>query len=132
MGNVIRFPLKRDSNILKASQKTRISPEQDLSELFVISPQEDRAFMDLIREWPCYAQLSPELTLHQLFEKYYEDELNLAQDCTLEFMFHMHDPESSFDIGNALYTWEQEDRDFFLLSINMHAELIAKVKQEEL
>ncbi len=44
----------------------------------------------------------------------------------------MHDPDSAFDIGNGLYTWNEEDRAFFFLSLGMHAELLAKIKKEEL
>ena len=133
MGNVIKFPLSKKSNSIKQSvyKETATQIEKDLAETFVISPQEDEAFVDLILEWPCYNGFCKDITLPQLFEKYYGDELSLSQDCALEFMFHMHDPESSFDIANALYTWELEDREFFILSLNMHAELIDKVKQEE-
>lgn len=133
MGNIIRFPLSRDSNPLQpVLNKSNAPLEQEFSDAYVISPQEDEAFMDLILEWPCYEGFERTTSLTELFELYYDDELSLSQDCALEFMFHMHDPESTFDIGNALYTWDKEDREFFMLSINMHAELIDKVKQDEL
>ena len=47
-------------------------------------------------------------------------------------MFHMNDPKSAFDVANALYAWKDEDRSFFLLSLNIHTDLIKKVKKEEL
>ena len=74
-------------------------------------------------------ELDEEFTLQSLLEAYYDDELSLSQDSRSRVSFHMHDPDSVFDISNALYTWEQEDREYFLLSIDMHAELIAQLKK---
>ena len=134
MGHVFKFPLNKNSSPAQHSvrSKSSIHPKKEQSGAYVISPREDEAFVDLILEWPCFKEFCSRISLPQLFEKYYSDELTLSQDCTLEFMFHMHDPESAFDIGNALYTWGEDDREFFMLSLNMHAELIEKVKQEEL
>ncbi len=113
--------------------KPKLSPSKNSVERTpVFSPQEDEAFLELVQEWPCFQNLARAMTLNDLFHLYYDDDLTLAQDCALEFMLHMHDAESSFDIGNALYTWEEDDRDFFLTSITMHAEMIDKIKQEEL
>jgi hypothetical protein len=136
MGDLIKFPGRRAStpagSAVRSSEKlkTKVDPHEVKSPIF--SPHEDEAFLELVQEWPCFQNLASSLTLHELFQLYHDDELTLAQDCTLEFMLHMHDPESTFDIGNALYTWEEDDRDFFLTSITMHAEMIDKIKQEEL
>ena len=62
---------------------------------------------------------------------YYDDELTTQQDYVLEYLFHMHDPKSSFDIANALYTWGESDRNFFILSLNLHAEIIDQIKKSE-
>lgn len=133
MGKVLEFPGRRISNkyrnlVPSMSQES----EKDPLEARIIASGEEGAFLSLIKEWPCFRNHDPDIDLSQLFEQYFDDELTLSQDCALEFMFHMHDPESTFDIGNALYTWDEEDRNFFMLNINMHAEIIDKVKQEEL
>ena len=133
MGRVIEFPGRRISNKyrnLVPSLDSQVDKEP--LESTIIAAGEDGAFLSLIKEWPCFRDHDPQLNLSELFEQYYDDELTLSQDCALEFMFHMHDPESTFDIGNALYTWDEEDRNFFMLSITMHAEIIDKVKKEEL
>lgn len=133
MGVVIRFPAAASSQ--KFSLVTeKIKPLHDDRHLdsTMFSEEEDQAFMALVREWPCFAELESPLSLEELFELYYDDELSQSQDCALEFIFHMHDPDSRFDISNALYTWEEEDRRYFFSSLSMHAELIDLVKQEEL
>ncbi len=130
MGNVIKFPVRRaSSKVQKTRESTSVNPDRIGPS--VISDEEDEAFLELIKEWPCFIDDIHDCNLHQLFELYYDDKLTLSQDCVLEFMFHMHDPDSSFDIGNALYTWDEEDRNFFILSINMHAELIDRIKKNE-
>ncbi len=62
---------------------------------------------------------------------YYDDELTTQQDYVLEYLFHMHDPKSAFDIANALYSWGENDRNFFILSLNLHAEIIDQIKRKE-
>lgn len=132
MGKVIKFPVNRNSTHLhNALNIPRIQLEKEIDGPYIISQKEDEAFLELLTEWPCYNNLDQKLSLYQLFELYYGDELTLAQDCALEFMFHMHDPKSAFDIGNALYTWDKDDREFFLLTISMHAEIIENLKNEE-
>ncbi len=39
---------------------------------------------------------------------------------------------SFFDIGSALYTWEEEDRRYFFASLSLQAEIIDQIKKEEL
>jgi hypothetical protein len=140
MGEIIKFPSRRISssscsNLVRNNDKfkTKVDLSSDSEgKTPIFSQQEDEAFLELVQEWPCFQNLPASMTLQDLFQLYHDDELTLAQDCALEFMLHMHDPESTFDIGNALYTWEEDDRDFFLTSITMHAEMIDKIKQEEL
>lgn len=142
MGNIIRLPVKNNSQPSSSptcsseqsplKNKINYPPHQKSTEKFVISPDEDPAFMELIREWPCFRNVADYLTLNQLFQKYREGALNLAQDSTFEFMLHMHDPDSPFDIGHALYNWDEEDQDFFIMSLNMHAQLILKAKKDQL
>ncbi len=129
MSNVISFPKKTPADTEKVPLDAL-----DLEESTPVlsSVEEDNAFLSLIREWPCFVYLDPDINLQGVFELYYDDELNLSQDCVLEYMFHMNDPNSSFDIATALYTWSDDDRNFFILSLNMHAELIDLVKGEEL
>lgn len=142
MDNVINFPSQRkhqglpqllDKNLAEkiALEKNQRQDNKPV-DFSIFSSGEDSAFMDLIKEWPCFHFLDEDTDLQELFDRYYDDELTQSQDCVLEFMFHMHDPDSAFDISNALYTWEEDDKNFFLMSLNMHAELIDQIKREEL
>ena len=133
MDNVINFPShRRLPSLQNVSEKIKTLDDKHPIDTSIFSSGEDAAFMDLIKEWPCFHYLESDTDLQELFERYYDDELTQAQDCALEFMFHMHDPDSAFDISSALYTWEEDDRNFFLMSLNMHAELIDQIKKEEL
>lgn len=131
MGQIIDFPIKElPIGLSKRTSEEAFSTysSQDLKGL---SYSEKEAFIDLIMDWPCFQNIDQNMKLQDLLTMYYEDELNLSQDCALEFMFHMHDPNSSFDIGNALYTWDQQDREFFILNLKMHANLIDQIKEED-
>ena len=132
MGTVINFPGNRIPSFQSVREKVEKINEDKPIDTSIFSEEEDRAFLALLKEWPCFQTLAYEIDLQQLFELYYDDELTQSQDCVLEFMFHMHDPDSSFDISNALYTWNNDDRQYFFTSLNMHAELIDIVRKEEL
>jgi hypothetical protein len=132
MGTVINFPGNRMPKFQSVKEKLSKLSEDKPIDTSIFSEDEDKAFLALIKEWPCFHALEVDIDLQQLFELYYDDELSQAQDCVLEFMFHMHDPDSTFDISNALYTWNEDDRQYFFTSLNMHAELIDIVRKEEL
>ena len=133
MASVIHFPKTRSLNpILYVLDRFEALQEDKPVDTCIFSEGDDAAFLDLLREWPCFYPIDSKLSLEEILELYYEDELTLAQDCVIEFLFHMHDPDSTFDISNALYTWEEEDRHYFLVNVNMHAELITRMKHEEL
>ncbi|MBP6218262.1 MAG: hypothetical protein KA436_06725 [Oligoflexales bacterium] len=128
MDNVIKFPRTERTRTSQLVVEKAIA-EEDGSHFLLIG--EDAAFMKLIRDWPCFTGFEETISLQDLFEHYYDDQLSQAQDCVLEFIFHMHDPDSVFDISNALYVWDEDDRRFFFSSLNMHAELIHHMKKEE-
>ena len=132
MGVVINFPGSSVPRFQSVKEKIGKLNDDKPVDTSIFSEDEDRAFMALMKEWPCFQRLDPDVDLQQLFELYYDDELTQSQDCVLEFIFHMHDPDSSFDISNALYTWNGEDRQYFFTSLTMHAELIELIKKEEL
>ena len=138
MSNVINFPSSESSNRRASNQlmytmdRFEALNDTDSIDTSIFANGDDQLFIDLLKEWPCFQELQDDLDLQRVFEQYYDDELSLSQDCVLEFIFHMYDPDSSFDISNALYTWEEEDRNYFLISIGMHAELISQIKKEEL
>ncbi len=141
MGILIHFPTSMTSPELSARVSSAAAQPAELKstreeypsgkKALVFTSGEDHAFLELIREWPCFQGTPPDLSLEELLQSYYDDELDLAQDCVIEFMFHMQDGSSPFDIGNALFTWDEDDRAFFMLSLNVHAELIDQVKKEE-
>ena len=135
MGEIVKFPTKRHSNRLKppASLSQPLSHREEItSTQWVISEEDDKAFLHLLTEWPCFESFDAPQSLAELFQQYYDDKLTLSQDCVIEFMLHMHDADSAFDIGHALFTWEEDDKEFFLIHLSMHAELIASVKKEEI
>ena len=131
MGQIIDFPIKQLPLGLHTKTNDADSGDPLSPDLKELSSSEKEAFVDLIFDWPCFKEFDHSINLQDILNMYYEDELNLSQDCVLEFLFHMHDPDSSFDIGNALYTWSSEDRDFFILNLQMHANLIDQIKEEE-
>lgn len=132
MGTVINFPGTRLPNFQGLKENAeKINLEKPV-ETSLFSEDEDAIFLSLLKEWPCFKNIEDNFELQEIFEMYYDDELNQSQDCVLEFMFHMHDPDSTFDISNALYTWGEEDREYFYTSLHMHAELLDLVKQEEI
>ncbi|MBC61586.1 MAG: hypothetical protein CMP11_03940 [Zetaproteobacteria bacterium] len=133
MSNVILFPSTLNTQP-QASHSTNPIPKPfHEEESSVLSTKaEDQSFLLMLLQWPCFASFDKHVLLYQLLEKYYDDELNISQDYALEYMFHMNDPKSAFDVANALYAWNDEDRSFFLLSLNIHTDLIKQVKKEEL
>ena len=133
MGNVIAFPKGQGQQQSPKIPVDQVATEAECpAETGLIAEKEEDAFLDLLREWPCFSRLRSKITFRDLIDLYYDDELSLSQDCAIEFMLHMRDPNSLFDIGNAIYTWDENDRNFFMLSLTMHAELIDQVKDKEL
>ena len=129
MNNLIKFPGKFSSKLSSVTQEN-LDLNEELS--ILDSKEEDEAIFLLLKEWPCFQNIEPDESLTDIIDRYYDDELTPSQDCVIEFIFHMHDPSSSFDIPNALYCWGEEDRSFFSLSLDIHTELMKKLKEEEL
>ena len=131
MNNLIKFPGKYS---IKPSKEAPKEEELDLNQNLSIldSKEEDAAVFSLIREWPCFQHISNEMTLSDLTQLYYDDELTPSQDLVIEFIFHMNDVSPHFDISNALYTWDEEDRYFFFLSLDIHIQLVKQGKNQEL
>lgn len=137
MGLLIKFPSSSNSSIQSQEDKniSDTSHSEKESNIYEMKTKrdekQDQIFLNLIKQWPCCEELSQKLDLETLLEMYYDDELTTQQDYVLEYLFHMHDPKSSFDIANALYSWGENDRNFFILSINLHAEIIDQIKKKE-
>lgn len=132
MGVLIKFPcLKQNSLASTQKEPSEQISVQDPSANCFSDKRQEQAFANLLKEWPCYSLLSQDLDLEKILELYYDDELTVQQDYALEYLFHMHDPKSSFDIANALYSWGEDDRNFFILSLNLHAEIIDQIKKQE-
>ena len=126
MGDIIQFPgLSTKTDRCVSTKQTHQFENHLLS-----SQKEDKAFLELVCEWPCFNSVHADTSLQELLEMYYDDELNISQDYVLEYLFHMHDPKSSFDIANALYTWNEDDRNFFMLSLSIHTDLIELTKKD--
>mgnify|MGYP001161367074 CR=1 FL=1 len=133
MAQIFNFPTPVMENSPSKEEGDHCHESYHKDDLSVFSSiEEDKVFLSLIHEWPCFGSIDKSLDLQRLLELYYDDELTSSQDCTLEFLFHMNDPKSAFDIGTALYTWEDEDHNFFILSLNLHAEIINQIKKEEI
>jgi hypothetical protein len=136
MGVLINFPSQHCQSPLNDRLKEQDSENKaNLQEDPSISNFEDKkqeqAFANILREWPCYSSFGNKLSLENILDMYYDDELSVQQDYVLEYLFHMHDPKSSFDIANALYSWGEHDRNFFILSLNLHSEIIDQIKKQE-
>ena len=135
MGILIKFPSPKSVEPKEEPKK----PEEPINSALLDDPKianfsdkkQEQAFANLLKEWPCYTTFNQKLDLEAILEMYYDDELSVQQDYVLEYLFHMHDPKSSFDIANALYSWSEDDRNFFILSLNLHAEIIDQIKKQE-
>ena len=133
MGDILRFPRTKNS---KAKRKPKLHSDSqqclpsDEYQSILGTLLENKDFTEMIAEWPCFDGLMKTLSLNQIQEKYFEDDLTLAQDFALEYMLHMYDPRSHFNLGNAFYAWSKEDRDYFLLSLTVHAEMIEDLQEE--
>jgi len=123
MNNVIKFPQVRTNVYYRNSPEVSINSNQDET-YCLTSKEDDHDLFLLLKKWPCFEQINLNLKLNDVLESYYDNELNEAQNCVIEYLFHMRDPSSSFDIAKALYVWEEEDKNFFILSLSIHAELI--------
>ena len=135
MGNIIKFPENKSRDNLKHTPSTSKVENEQLSDVYsplLLSQEEDKVFLEIVLQWPCFKEVSTNISLQELLEMYYDDELSVSQDYALEYLFHMHEPNSSFDIANALYTWGENDKNFFVLSITQHAELIEQIKKDEI
>ena len=139
MKNILKFPKKtfteKSNNYLKDSKiKMSKSYEQNLS-LFhtkkrqnknknIPSNEENANFFKLLKKWPCFNYLDQNISFEILLENYYDNNLNSAQNHVIEYLFHIHDAKSPFDIIGSLNAWGEADRNFFILSLNMQSELI--------
>lgn len=136
MGLLIKFPYPRKDS----ASNPQLKNQKELTNSVILQnttvsdyrdEEQGQAFFNLVKEWPCCNSLNSQLNLESILEMYYDDELTTQQDYVLEYLFHMHDPKSSFDIANALYSWSENDRNFFILSLNLHAEIIDQIKKKE-
>jgi hypothetical protein len=137
MKNIINFPKNK---IIPAKIKPNSKPITENISFFypkttnktqgnTPNKKESQAFLTLIKKWPCFKSINPNINFEKLLEAYYESELNSAQNNVIEYIFHMHDANSPFDICGSLYSWDEDDRNFFILSLNLHIELIEHIKK---
>lgn len=136
MGVLINFPSQNchfpsENSREQQELESKTSSPEDPSISSFEDKKQEQAFANLLKEWPCYSGLGNHISLETILEMYYDDELSVQQDYVLEYLFHMHDPKSSFDIANALYSWGENDRNFFILSLNLHSEIIDQIKKQE-
>ena len=122
MNNVIKFPQVKNTDCHKSSEITLHSSQDNM--WCLTSREDDRDLFLLLKKWPCFISINTRVQFRDILESYYESELNESQNCAIEYLFHMRDPSSSFDIAKALYTWSEDDKNFFILSLSIHAELL--------
>ena len=127
MGRVIDFP----SNPVKKTLGKKETVNSSQESLILDSVEEEKVFFALLLEWPCFFNYSKNKSLKDVLEDYYDDKLSVSEDYAIEYMFHMHNPKSKFDISGALCTWDETNRNFFLLSLSIHAEVIHEMVREK-
>jgi hypothetical protein len=75
-------------------------------------------FAEQVLRFSCFADAPKEKDADELFDVIfaaYEDEnLTEEQDHTVEFLLHIQEEESPFNLSRALEVWNKEDRKLFL------------------
>ncbi len=75
-------------------------------------------FAEQVLRFNCFSDLPKEKDADELFDVIfaaYEDEnLTEEQDHTVEFLLHIQEEESPFNLSRALEVWNKEDRRMFL------------------
>lgn len=75
-------------------------------------------FASQILRFPCFADVPRDKEADQLFDivfNAYEDEnLTEEQDHAIEFLLHIQEEDSPFNLSRALEVWSREDRQVFL------------------
>ena len=129
MGKVINFnhPLNKHN---ATSSKSRFLAEEKTNTA-TSSFNEDDYFLAIIYQWPCFSDLPQEASLDALLDHYCTDKLTSAQECVLDLMLHLSDPEFIFDIGASLKHWGSEDRAFFLYYLECHSKMVDHFANKE-
>ena len=130
MGKIIKFSEAKKMSNESHNLKGKMESDIDLFYLSLFSHLEnDRCFIGIIEQWPCFYDESFEGGLRKLFEKYCDNKLSNSQENVIDLMLHIHDPRFTFDVTLSLKNWSEEDRSFFLYFIEKHAEAIHEVKE---
>lgn len=125
MGKVLEMPRKQSTKRARVSLSTSHQPEaEEDRSLFLSLLEEDNFFIELIKEWPCFSSLKYNIKASELFNKYCKNKLNPSQECTIDFMLHIHDSSFVFDVNCSLTIWDKSDRDFFFYFLEQHAEVL--------
>jgi hypothetical protein len=79
-------------------------------------------FASQVLRFPCFADVPRDKDADQLFDivfNAYEDEnLTEEQDQAVEFLLHIQEEDSPFNLSHALEIWAKEDRQVFLEILN--------------
>ena len=123
MGKVLEMPRKKGGTNSKVSFST--APKQESSRsLFWALLEEDKFFIEIIRNWPCFSTLGANIKTNELIHKYCKNKLNPSQECVVDLLLHIHDSSFVFDVNCSLAVWKKDDRDFFFYFLEQHAEVL--------
>ncbi|MBC7531827.1 MAG: hypothetical protein H7318_09630 [Oligoflexus sp.] len=85
-------------------------------------------FAEQVLRFSCFSDAPKEKNADDLFDLIfaaYEDEnLTEEQDHTVEFLLHIQEEESPFNLSRALEVWNKEDRQLFLSIVTEISESI--------
>lgn len=75
-------------------------------------------FAEQILRFTCFSDVPKDKDADELFDTifaaYEEENLTEEQDHTVEFLLHIQEEESPFNLSRALEVWNKEDRGLFL------------------
>lgn len=124
MGKVINFARSLD----KCKSTTRLLKRREENNqhtnLWMLF-EEEKFFVEIIKQWPCFSTLEANIKPNELFTRYCDNLLSESQECVIDFMLHIHDPNFIFDINFSLKNWDKDDRCFFMYFLEKHAEVVS-------
>ena len=92
-------------------------------------------FAEQVLRFSCFSDAPKEKDADELFDvifaAYEEENLTEEQDHTVEFLLHIQEEESPFNLSRALEVWNQHDRKLFLSIVTEISDSIDDVDDEE-
>lgn len=123
MGKVLKMPKKQNTTQTEG-HFSKVSQQENLDSLSWALLEEDKFFIEIIKEWPCFASLKYNVKANDIFHQYCKNKLTSSQECVVDFMLHIHDSNFVFDVNFSLTVWNKSDQNFFFYFLKQHADVL--------